>query len=98
MNLTINLSESNIAMLETRARAARMPTKDYLSLIVGCVLDRQRSQNAQNLANHLNEMATCPRHNARRNGSGSSSRPQPDSATTRMATMRIMWNSLYSPP
>ena len=59
MNLTINLSESNIAMLETRARAARMPTKDYLSLIVGCVLDRQRSQNAQNLANHLNEMATC---------------------------------------
>ena len=57
MNLTINLSEQDAAALEARARAAHMPAKDYLSTIVARVLERQRTQNAENLSQHLDKMA-----------------------------------------
>ncbi len=69
MDLTINLSEQNAAILEAQARAARMPAKDYLSTIVARVLDLQRSRNIENLDQHLfQHMAVrrvCAAHNIR---------------------------------
>ncbi len=50
MNLTIDLSERNAAILEAQARAACMPAKDYLSRIVARVLDQQRSRNRESRA------------------------------------------------
>ena len=58
MNLTIDVSEQNAAILEAQARAARMPANDYLAKIVARVLDNQRSRNAANLDQHLAEMAS----------------------------------------
>jgi len=58
MNLTIDVSEQNAAILEAQARAARMPANDYLAKIVARVLDNQRSRIAANLDQHLAEMAS----------------------------------------
>jgi hypothetical protein len=58
MNLTIDLSEQNAAILEAQARAARMPANDYLSKIVARVLDHQRNRNVEDLDAHLADMAS----------------------------------------
>jgi chromosomal replication initiation ATPase DnaA len=58
MNLTIDLSEENAAALEKQARAARMPAERYLAHIVAQALERQRRRDAQNLAQHLDHMAS----------------------------------------
>ncbi len=57
MNLTIDLSEQNAAVLEAQARAARMPAKDYLSNIVATALEGQRRRNVDNLRQQLDHMA-----------------------------------------
>jgi hypothetical protein len=57
MDLTINLSEQDAAVLEARARVAHVAAEDYLSTIVARVLKRQRSDNAENLSAHLDRMA-----------------------------------------
>lgn len=58
MNLTIDLSEQNAAVLEAQARAARMPADRYLAHIVARALERQHRLDAENLGRHLDEMAT----------------------------------------
>jgi len=58
MNLTIDLSEQNAAALEAQARAARMPTDRYLAEIVAHALERKHRQDAENLAQHLDLMAS----------------------------------------
>jgi hypothetical protein len=58
MNLTIDLSEQNAAALEAQARAARMPAEQYLSHIVARALERQQRRDAENLAKHLDYMAS----------------------------------------
>ena len=58
MNLTIDLSEQNAAALEARARVAGMPAERYLAEIVERALDSQRRSAAENLAKHLDHMAS----------------------------------------
>ncbi len=58
MNLTIDLSEQNAAALEAQARAACMPAERYLAHIVALALERQRQRDAENLAKHLDYMAS----------------------------------------
>src|SRR5580704_4661348 len=45
MNLTIDLSEQDAAVLEAQARAARMSAERYLSQIVARALERQHRRN-----------------------------------------------------
>jgi hypothetical protein len=58
MNLTINLSEQNAAILEAQARAARMPAERYLAPIVARALEHQRRRDAESLGKHLDQMAS----------------------------------------
>ncbi len=58
MNVTIDLSEQNAAVLEAQARAARMPADQYLAYIVAQALDRQRERDAKSLEKHLDYMAS----------------------------------------
>jgi hypothetical protein len=58
MNLTIDLSEQNAAVLEAQARAARMPADRYLADIVARALETQHRRDAENLAKHLDYMAS----------------------------------------
>ena len=58
MNLTIDLSEQNAAALEAQARAARMPAEHYLAHIVARALEHQHQRDAENLAKHLDYMAS----------------------------------------
>ena len=58
MNLTIDLSEQHAAALEAQARAARMPAPRYLAEIVARALEHQRLRDTENLANHLDAMAS----------------------------------------
>ncbi len=58
MNLTIDLPEQSAAELEAQARAARIPTERYLAQIVTHALERQHRQDAGNLENHLDKMAS----------------------------------------
>ena len=58
MNLTIDLSEQNAAALEAQARAAGMPTDRYLAELVAHALERKHRQDAENLAKHLDLMAS----------------------------------------
>ena len=58
MNLTIDLSEQDAAVLEAQARAARMPAEHYLVCIVERALARQHQRDAENLARHLDYMAS----------------------------------------
>lgn len=58
MNVTIDLSDQNAAVLEAQARAARMPAALYLAHIVERALERQRCCDAENLAKHLDYMAS----------------------------------------
>jgi hypothetical protein len=58
MNLTIDLSEQNAAALEAQARAARMSAQLYLAQIVARALERQHRVDAENLAKHLDYMAS----------------------------------------
>ncbi len=57
MDFTLNLSELDAATLEAQARSAHMTAEDYLSAIVARVLELQRSQNAENLSQHVDKMA-----------------------------------------
>jgi hypothetical protein len=56
MNLTIDLSEQNGAVLEAQARAARMPAERYLADVAARALGRQRRLDAENLGNRLDSM------------------------------------------
>ena len=58
MNLTIDLSDQNAAVLESQARAAHMPTERYLAHIVERALERQHRRAAENLERHLDYMAS----------------------------------------
>jgi len=58
MNLTIDLSDQNAAALEAQARAARIPAERYLADIVARALERQHRCDAENLAKHLDYMAS----------------------------------------
>jgi hypothetical protein len=58
MNLTIDLSEQDAAVLEAQARAARMPAEHYLVCIVERALARQHQRDAENLRKHLDYMAS----------------------------------------
>ena len=58
MNLTIDLSEQNAAVLEAQARAARMSAEGYLAHIVARALERQRRRDAENLRQHPDYMAS----------------------------------------
>ena len=58
MNLTIDLSEQNAAVLEAQARASRMPAARYLAHIVALALERQHRRDAENLGKHLDYMAS----------------------------------------
>jgi len=58
MNLTINLSEQNAAVLEAQARAARTTAELYLAHIVTRALELQRHRSAETLERHLDRMAS----------------------------------------
>jgi hypothetical protein len=58
MNLTIDLSDQNAAVLEAQARAAGMPAERYLADIVTRALERQHRQAAENLEKQLDYMAS----------------------------------------
>jgi hypothetical protein len=58
MNLTIDLSEQDAAVLEAQARAARVPAEHYLARIVERALARQHQRDAENLRKHLDYMAS----------------------------------------
>ena len=58
MNLTIDLSEQNAAALEAQARAAHMPAERFLAQVVERALERQHRWHAENLAKHLDYMAS----------------------------------------
>jgi len=58
MNLTIDLPEQAAAVLEAQARAARISTERYLAQIVTNSLERQHRRDSENLAAHLDHMAS----------------------------------------
>lgn len=58
MNLTIDLSDQNAAVLEAQARAACMPAERYLAQIVARAFERQHRHDAENLGKHLDYMAS----------------------------------------
>lgn len=58
MDVTIDLSEHDAAVLEAKARAAHMPTERYLAAIVARALERQQRRAADDLAAHLDAMAS----------------------------------------
>jgi hypothetical protein len=58
MNLTIDLSDQDAALLEAQARAARMPAERYLAYIVTRALERQHRHAAENLRKHLDYIAS----------------------------------------
>jgi len=58
MNLTIDLSEQDAAALEAQARAARMSAERYLAHIIARALEHQHRRDAENLAQHLDCMAS----------------------------------------
>ena len=58
MNLTIDLSAQNAAALEAQARAAGMPAEHYLAHIVARALESQHRRDTENLAKHLDYMAS----------------------------------------
>ena len=58
MSLTVNLSKEAEAALASQARAAHMPAELYLSQIIESALKRQHRLAAENLAQHLDRMAS----------------------------------------
>ena len=58
MHVTIDLSEQNVAALESQARAAHMPADRYLAEIVARALERRHSLDVENLEHHLDTMAS----------------------------------------
>jgi hypothetical protein len=58
MNLTIDLSEQNAAVLEAQARVARMSADRYLAHIVARALEVQHRRDAENLGQHLDYLAS----------------------------------------
>lgn len=58
MDMTIDLSEHNAAVLEAQARAAHMPAERYLAAIVARALERRQRRAASDLEAHLGSMAS----------------------------------------
>jgi hypothetical protein len=58
VDVTINLSEHDTALLEAQARAANMPAERYLATIVARALERCQRRAADDLAAHLGVMAS----------------------------------------
>lgn len=58
MSLTIDLSKEAEAALASQARAAHMSAERYLSQIIENALQRQHRIAAENLAQHLDQMAS----------------------------------------
>jgi hypothetical protein len=58
MNLTIDISEQNAAVLEAQPRAAQMPTERYLAQIVERALASKQSRDRDRLERHLDYMAS----------------------------------------
>ena len=58
MNVTIDLSEQNAVALESQARAAHMPIERYLAYIIERALERRHGRAAENLKQHLDNMAS----------------------------------------
>jgi hypothetical protein len=58
MNVTIDLSEQNAFVLESQARAARIPTERYLAQIIEHALQRRHRRATENLEGHLDNMAS----------------------------------------
>ena len=58
MSLTIDLSKEAEAALASQARAAHMSAERYLAQIIENALQRQHRIAAENLAQHLDQMAS----------------------------------------
>ncbi len=58
MDMIIELSDENAAVLASQARAARMPPERYLAQIVARALESQHSHAAGQLGQHLDYMAS----------------------------------------
>ena len=58
MSLTVDLSKEAEAALASQARAAHMSAERYLSQIIESALKRQHRLAAENLAQHLDHMAS----------------------------------------
>jgi hypothetical protein len=58
MDMTIDLSEHDAALLEAQARAAHMSAERYLAAIVARALERRQRRAADDLAAHLDVMAS----------------------------------------
>ena len=58
MDMTIDLSEHNAAVLEAQARAAHMSAERYLAGIVARALERRQRRAAGDLEAHLDVMAS----------------------------------------
>jgi len=58
MDMTIDLSEHDAALLEAQARAALMPAERYLAGIVARALERRQRRAAADLEAHLDAMAS----------------------------------------
>jgi len=56
--MTIDLSDKDAAALASQARAASMPPERYLSFIIARALERQHTRAAEELAQHLDHMAS----------------------------------------
>jgi len=70
MNLTIDLSEQNAAVLEAQVRAARMPAERYLAQVVARALERQRRLDANNLGETSRRDGLPDRSGDNRRGDG----------------------------
>ena len=58
MDMTIDLSEHDAAVLEAQARAAHMSAERYLADIVARALERRQRCAASDLEQHLGSMAS----------------------------------------
>jgi hypothetical protein len=58
MDMTIDLSEHDAALLEAQARAAHLPAERYLAGIVARALERRQRRAAGDLEAHLGLMAS----------------------------------------
>ena len=59
MSMVLNLREDVEAALAFQARAAHMPTEQYLEKLVECAVENRRRMAAEQLRQHLDEMAEC---------------------------------------
>ena len=57
-HMTIDLSDKDAAVLAVLARAAEMSPESFSSHIVSSALERQHSRTAEQLARHLDTMAS----------------------------------------